>query len=82
MLKSSNELVGSSEWNRRIQQVNESVDERVRKAPEQSQQVVSTFFRRVYVALGVLFAILIVCRVTAFVLMRRLVMRWRPTRHN
>ena len=75
VLKSSNELVGSSEWNRRVQQVNESVDERVRKAVEQSQQVVNTFFWRVYAALGVLFVILIVCLVTAFVLMRRLVMR-------
>jgi hypothetical protein len=75
VLKSSNELLESSEWDRRVQQVNESADERVRVAVEQSQQVVNRFFWRVYAALGVLFVMLIICLVTAFVLMRRLIRR-------
>ena len=75
VLKSSNELLGSPEWNRRIQQVNESADERVRKAVEQSRQVVNNFFWRAYAALGILFVMLVICLATAFVLMRRLFMR-------
>jgi hypothetical protein len=75
VLKSSNELLGSPEWNRRVQQVNESADERVRKAAEQSRQVVNHFFGRVYAALGILFVIFILGVATTFVLMRRLFMR-------
>jgi hypothetical protein len=75
VLKSSNELLGSSEWNRRVQQVNEAADERVRKAVEQSRQVVNNFFWRAYAALGILFVMLIICLATAFVLMRRLFVR-------
>jgi hypothetical protein len=75
VLKSSNELLGSPEWNRRVQQVNEAADERVRKAVEQSQQVVNNFFWRAYAALGILFVMLVICMATAFVLMRRLIRR-------
>jgi hypothetical protein len=75
VLKSSNELLGSPEWNRRIEQVNQSADERVRKALDQSRQVVDNFFWRAYAALGILFVLLVICLVTAFVLMRRLFMR-------
>ncbi len=52
LLKSSNELLGSSEWERRIQQVNESADGRMKVASEQSQRLVNEVFRRVYLALG------------------------------
>ena len=75
VLKSSNELLGSPEWNRRVQQVNEAADERVRKAVEQSQQVVNNFFWRAYAALGILFVMLVICLATAFMLMRRLIRR-------
>jgi hypothetical protein len=75
VLKSSNELLGSREWDRRVQQVSTSADERVRKAVEQSQQVVNNFFWRVYAALSVLFVLLIICLAMAFVLMRRLMRR-------
>jgi flagellar biosynthesis/type III secretory pathway M-ring protein FliF/YscJ len=75
LIKSSDELLGSSEWDRRVRQVNESADERMKMAAEQSQQVVNNFFWRVYAALGILFVMLIICLATAFVLMRRLVMR-------
>jgi len=75
VLKSSNELLASSEWDRRVQQVSESADERVRKAVGESQQVVNTFFWRAYAALAILFVMLIICLATAFVLMRRLIKR-------
>ena len=75
VLRSSNELLGSSEWDRRVQQVNESADERVRKAVAQSQQVVNSFFWRAYAALGILFVMLIICLATAFVMMWRLIER-------
>ena len=75
VLKSSNELLGSSEWDRRVQQVNESADERVRKAVGQTQQLVNGFFWQAYAALAVLFVVLIICLATAFVLMRRLIKR-------
>ena len=75
VLKSSNELLGSSEWDRRVQQVNESADERVKVAVGQSQQVVNSFFWQAYAALTVLFVMLVLCLVTAFLLMRRLIKR-------
>jgi hypothetical protein len=71
MLKSSNELLGSSEWDRRIQQVSQSADERMKIAAEQSQRVVHDTFWRVYVAIGILFAMFILCIVAVF-----LVIRW------
>lgn len=75
VLKSSNELLGSSEWDRRVEQVSTSADERVRKAVEQSQEVVHSFFWQGYASLAVLFVMLIICLVTAFVLLRRLIER-------
>jgi len=75
VLKSSNDLLESSEWDRRVQQVNQSADEQVRKAVERSQQVLNSFFRKAYAALGALFAMLIICLATAFALMRRLIRR-------
>jgi len=75
VLKSSNELLGSSQWDRRVQQVNEAADERVKRAVAESQQLVNNFFRQAYIALAILFVVLIVCLATAFVLMRRLIKR-------
>jgi len=72
MLKSSNELLGSSEWDRRIQQMSQSADERMKMAAEQSQRVVHDAFWRVYVAIGILFAIFILCLVAVFLVIRRL----------
>lgn len=72
LLKSSNELLGSSEWDRRIQQVSQSADERMKMAAEQSQQVVHDAFWRVYVATGSLFAMFILCIVAVFLVIRRL----------
>ena len=72
LIESSNELLGSSEWDRRIQQVSESTDGRLKMAAEQSRLLVDDFFRRIYVALVVLCAMLILCLVLAFLLMWRL----------
>jgi hypothetical protein len=72
MLKSSNELLISSEWDRRIQQVSQSADERMKMAAEQSQRVVHDAFRRVYVAIGILFAMFILGLVAVFLVIRRL----------
>jgi hypothetical protein len=72
MLKSSSELLGSSEWDRRIQQVSQSADERMKMAAEQSQQVVHDAFGRIYVAIGILFAMFILCLMAVFLVIRRL----------
>ena len=72
LLKSSSELLGSSEWDRRIQQVSQSADERMKMAAKQSQWVVHDAFRRIYAAIGVLFAMLILCIVAVFLVIRRL----------
>jgi uncharacterized phage infection (PIP) family protein YhgE len=71
VLKSSSHLLGSSEWDRRLEQVNQSADARIKMAAEQSQLVVAAAFRRLYMALGVLLAILILYRVVTFLLTRR-----------
>ena len=72
LLKSSNELLGSSEWDRRIQQVSQSADGRMKMAAERSQLLVDDFFWRTYVALGVFCAILILGLGIAFLLLWRL----------
>jgi len=72
MLKSSNELLGSSEWDRRIQQVSQSTDERMKMAAQQSQIVVHDVFWCLNVATGILFAIFILCLVAVFLFIRRL----------
>jgi hypothetical protein len=69
MLKSSSELLGSSEWDRRIQQVSQSADERMKMAAEQSRRVVHDAFLRVYVAIGILF---ILCLAAVFLVIRQL----------
>jgi uncharacterized coiled-coil protein SlyX len=56
LFKSSNELLGSSEWDRRIQQ---------------SKLLVDTVFQRIYLTLGMLFAMLILYRLITLLLMRR-----------
>jgi len=72
LLKSSNELLGSSEWDRRIQQVSLSADERMNMAAEQSQRVVHDAFWRACAVIGILFVIFILCLITVFLVIRRL----------
>jgi hypothetical protein len=75
VLKSSDKILGNPEWDRRVQQVSDSADERVRRFIAQSQEVENNFFLRSYLALGGLFVALLICLMTAFVLMRRLITR-------
>jgi len=72
LLKSSNELLGSSEWDRRIQQVSQSADERMKMAADQSQRLVHDAFWRAYAAAGILFAMFILSMVVVFLVIRRL----------
>jgi hypothetical protein len=71
LLTLSNELLGSSEWARRIQQVNEAADGRMAMAVDQGQRLVDRVFRGIYVALGILFVLLILNRLIVVLLPRR-----------
>ncbi len=72
LVKSSDGLLGSSNWDRRVQQVNQSADDRMKMASEQSQLVINDFFRRIYMAMGVLLVMFIVGLVSVFLVLRRL----------
>ena len=72
LMKSSNELLASSEWGRRIEQVSQSADGRINVASEQSQRVVNAVFWRICLAIGVFFAMLMLYRFTTLLLTRRL----------
>jgi phosphate transport system substrate-binding protein len=70
-LKSSNELLASPEWSRRIEEVNRLADGRIRVASEQSQVVVNATFVRACVVMVILFGLLILNRVACLLLTRR-----------
>ena len=72
LMKSSDDLLGSSDWARRIEQVNESADGRMRIASERSEALINIVFRRVYLALGAFFGMLILYRLFTLLLIRRL----------
>jgi hypothetical protein len=72
MLKSSDELLASPQWDTRIQQLGDSADGRIRVAAQQSQIVTDRMFLRLYVALGLLFVLLILYQLFAYFLARRL----------
>lgn len=72
LIESSDELLGSPEWDRRVQQVNESADQRMRVAAEQIERVVHDAFWRASVLIGILFAIFILCLAAVFLIIRRL----------
>jgi len=71
LVKSSGGLLGSSDWDRRIQQVNQSADDRIKMASQQGQLLVKEVFRGFYLAIGLLFALLILYRVIVSLLARR-----------
>jgi len=71
-LKSSDKLLGSPEWDRRIEQVNRSADGRMKIGSEQGQLLVDAAFRRLYLAMGAFFALLILYRIITLLLTRRL----------
>jgi phosphate transport system substrate-binding protein len=70
-LKSSNELLGSPEWGRRIDEMNRAADGRMKVASEQGQRLVNATFLRACVAIAVFFAMLVLYRVISLLLIRR-----------
>lgn len=72
MLKSSDELLASPQWDNRIRQLGDSADGRIRVAAQQSQIVTDRMFLRLYLAVGLFFALLILYQLFAYVLARRL----------
>ncbi len=71
LMKSSEELLTSSEWGRRIEQVKQAADGRMEVASEQSQQVVDALFWRICLVMGAFFTMLILYRLTMHLLARR-----------
>jgi len=72
VLRTSNVLLNSSEWDRRIQAVDQSVDGRMKLAAKSSRELADLIFLRVYLAIVFLFALLLVWLFIAFRLRRRL----------
>jgi hypothetical protein len=72
MLKSSDELLASPQWDSRIRQLGDSADGRIRVAAQQSRIVTDRMFLQLYLAIGLLFALLILYRLFAHFLARRL----------
>ena len=62
MLKTSDRLLGSSEWGRRIDEVNQSADARIRVAAEQSQVVITAGFRQLWATVGGMVALFLLYR--------------------
>lgn len=71
VLKTSNALLDSAEWDRRIQAVDQSVDGRMKLAAESSRRLADLIFLRVYLAIVFLFALLLLLLIIAFMLRRR-----------
>jgi len=71
VLKSTDALLGSAEWGRRIGEVNRSADARMRVAAEQGQVVVSAGFRQLWITIAAVFATLVLYRVVGAYLPRR-----------
>ncbi len=72
VLKSSDELLSSPQWQSKIDQLNDSADGRMKVAVVQSQIVTDRMFRQLYIAIAVFFALLILYRVIGYFLTRRL----------
>jgi len=72
MLKSSDQLLASPQWDSRIRQLGDSADGRIKMAAQQSRIVTDRMFLQVLAALGLLFIFLILYRLFAYFLARRL----------
>ena len=72
LLTTTEHLLGSPDLKNGMQEVNALVDERIMTVAAQSKVVLNAFFWRACALLGVLFAMLIVYRVIALLLMRNL----------
>jgi hypothetical protein len=72
VIRSSDELLASPQWGSRVEQVNRAADGRIAVASVQGQLVVDGFFRRLYVALGAFFVMLIVYQLIMVRIRRRM----------
>ncbi len=72
LLRTTEHLLGSPELRHRMQEVNDSVDERIMTVADQGQVVMNAFFWRVCALLGVLFGMLILYRAISLLLVRKL----------
>jgi hypothetical protein len=75
LLITSADLLASPDWRARIDEWNRAADGRIAEAAEQSEQVLSGLFRRIYLALGVLFVLIVCYRVFSILLSRKLAAR-------
>jgi hypothetical protein len=64
VLKSSDTLLASPEWTRRIDDVNRAADARMKVAAEQGQAVVAAGFRQLWFTIGAVFGLLVLFQVT------------------
>ena len=72
MLTTSRTLLGSPEWEQRIDEASESADGRILLLADQSRSVLNALFYRALALLLVLFALVILYRLVSLMLMRRL----------
>lgn len=79
LLKSSSELLASPDWRARIDEWNRAADGRIEIMAGQSRLLLNDLFRRVYIVLAVLFALLIAYRVISILLARRLAIQIRAS---
>ena len=71
VLKSSDALLTSPAWDRRMKDINQSVDARLAVAAQQSQIVVRSGFRQLWFTLGGVFVLLVLYRLSGIYLSRR-----------
>lgn len=70
LLKSSNSLLASPDWQARVDEWNRSADGRIESLAARCQSLMNAFFRRVYLALGISFAALVCFRLIPVLLAR------------
>jgi hypothetical protein len=78
LLESSNALLASHEWGVRIDEWNRSADGRIDAAAGKTQLLLDQFFRRLYVAIGVLFVALVCYRVISAAVSRKFADQRQP----
>ena len=71
VLKSSDALLASAEWGRRVEDLNRSADARMKVAAEQSQVVVTAGFRQLWLTVAGVFVLLLLYRLSGVYFSRR-----------
>lgn len=72
VLQSSADLLASPDWSDRIDEWKHAMDGRIATAADQSKSVMNGFFLRVYIALGLIFLLLILYQLITLILRRRI----------